>query len=71
MKDSVVEFLTLAPGETAHSETLGLRDTRIEEIVCNRPVVKPSNICLLMLRPKMDLSSSGTWSCVREENKRL
>lgn len=72
LKDSVAELLTLASGEEIRvfspcpdSEISGHRDPRIVATVCRRPVVKPSKTCLFTLRPKMDLSSSGTYSCKR------
>lgn len=67
LKDSVAELLTLASGEEIHvfspcpaSEMCGHREPRMVAMACSRPVVKPSNTCLFTLRPKMDLSSSGT-----------
>lgn len=67
LKDSVAQLLTLANGEEmsalspwSASETCGHTEPRTEAAVCRRPVVRPSKTCLLTLRPKMDLSSSGT-----------
>lgn len=63
LKDSAAELLTLPSGEeilSPHSEMGGHNDARTVAMVCSSPVVKPSKTCLLTLRPKMDLSSSGT-----------
>ncbi len=78
LKESVAELLTLASGEATHvfmscpdSEVCGQRDPRTVAMVCSRPVVKPSKTCLFTLRPKMDLSSSGTYSCKKRRKKRM
>lgn len=70
LKDSVAELLILASGEEILvfspcpvSAMCGHRDDKMVATVCNRPVVKPSKTCLFTLRPKMDLSSSGTYNC--------
>lgn len=76
LKDSVAELLTLASGEEIRvfsscpdSEICGHRDPKTVATVCSRPVVKPSKTCLFTLRPKMDLSSSGTYSCKEWKKK--
>lgn len=75
LKDSVAG-LTLASGEEIRvfspcpdSEICGHRDPRVVAMVCSRPVVKPSKTCLFTLRPKIDLSSSGTYSCKNTQQK--
>ena len=66
-KGSAVKLLVLVSGEQIrrasprpHSGAWGLRSPRTVAQVCSRPLVRPSNTCLFTLRPKMDLSSSGT-----------
>ena len=76
LKESDAELLTLVSGEEIHafspcpeSEMCGQRDSKMVAMVWSRPVVKPSKTCLFTLRPNMDLSSSGTYSCWNSNKK--